>query len=89
MTKYEQYLQITQASAALLDSAWSISRLAESYPFASKDRDALLTSLMLGSDPWTEWEKQTAKNQRRSVKLLFADYVVQRDELTKLLKETV
>jgi len=89
MTKYEQYLQITQATYALLDAAWAISRLGDSFPYTNAQHLKVLESLMLGNDMRVEWEKKVVKDQRRSVKLLFADYVAQRDVLMMLLRETV
>jgi len=90
MTKYEQYLQITQATYALLDAAWAISRLGDSFPYTNAASYLkVLESLMLGNDMRVEWEKKVVKDQRRSVKLLFADYVAQRDVLMTLLRETV
>ena len=90
MTKYEQYLQITQATHALLDAAWAISRLGDSFPYSGPASYLkVLESLMLGNDMRVEWEKKVVKDQRRSVKLLFADYLAQRDVLMTLLRETV
>lgn len=89
MTKYEQYLQITQATYALLDAAWAISRLGDSFPYTATEYLKVLESLMLGNDMRVEWEKKVVKDQRRSVKLLFADYLAQRDVLMTLLRETV
>jgi len=89
MTKYEQYLQITQATYALLDAALAISRLGDSFPYTNAQHLKVLESLMVGNDLRVDWEKKVVKDQRRSVKLLFADYLAQRDVLMTLLRETV
>ena len=93
MTKYEQYLQITQAVEALLAAAWAVSAVEQrDFPYNKFGGGPALVDALIPPSSFrlrADWEKSIAAKKSRAGGLLLADYVAQRDALMTLLREMV